>query len=347
MATHTITSRPGSGEPLVTVVVPARNAADTIHETLVSVRSQTYRNLEVIVVDDGSTDDTAGIVARHARMDPRMRLVSQANSGVAAARNRGVIEGRGEFIAPIDADDLWRPTKIARQMKVMLDRGPGVGLVYTWHAVIDRHGRVLATGFPSPAQGRVLETLLRRNFVGNGSSPLMRRQAILEAGGYDTRLRAKAAEGCEDLKLYLKIAERYEFAVVRDYLTGYRRLPGNMSSDHLQMLRSSDLVLAEFLQAYPARADAIRQGRAHIRRWLFQNAVNTKERGPAATLAWELLKEDRRFLTGFLARRAARAPRRWAGKARARLLGSDMRPGPRPFLPLAGGAGGRSANLRS
>src|SRR5438045_2856629 len=104
----------GGTEPLplcelVTVIVPAYNAGVTIGATLDSIRAQTHTNLEVLVIDDGSTDATAKIVQRHASVDPRIRLIRQSNEGVAAPRNRGIAEARGEYLAPIDADALWRP----------------------------------------------------------------------------------------------------------------------------------------------------------------------------------------------------------------------------------------------
>ena len=116
---------------LVSVVVPAYNAEATIDQTLQSVRSQSYPHLEVIVVDDGSTDGTRGIVLSHAAQDRRIRLVWEPNSGVAAARNHGIRVARGDLIAPVDADDLWSPEKVARQVDVFDREGHGVTLVYT------------------------------------------------------------------------------------------------------------------------------------------------------------------------------------------------------------------------
>ena len=150
---------------------------------------------------------------------------------MAAARNRGVSEARGSFVAPIDADDLWHPTKIAKQMAIMHERGEKVGLVYTWLAKIDPHDQVISLKHRPQEEGQVFLAMCMGNVVANGSSPLMRRQIVLECGGYDPTLRARGAQGCEDLQLYLKIAERYEFGLVKEHLTGYRRLPGNMSSD--------------------------------------------------------------------------------------------------------------------
>src|SRR5579883_3127014 len=106
-------------QPLISVVIPAYNAARTIGATLRSVIDQTYPNIEIIVVDDGSTDGTAAIVRSVLAGEPRLRFVAQGNAGVAAARNAGAALARGDFIAPVDADDLWHPTKLAKQMELM------------------------------------------------------------------------------------------------------------------------------------------------------------------------------------------------------------------------------------
>ena len=120
------------GGTLVSIVIPAFNCARTIAETLGSAQGQTHAELDIIVVDDGSTDGTAEIVARHAAADPRIRYLRQANSGVAAARNHGIAEARGPYVALLDADDLWHPTKIAAQLRRFEERGPATALVYTW-----------------------------------------------------------------------------------------------------------------------------------------------------------------------------------------------------------------------
>jgi glycosyltransferase involved in cell wall biosynthesis len=110
--------------PLVSVTIPAYNAAPYIRQTLESVLFQTYRNLEVIVVDDGSQDETGRIVEYAAKNDDRVILLRQPNQGVAEARNAAIKKSRGEYIAPIDADDLWHPEKIERQVQCILQAGP-------------------------------------------------------------------------------------------------------------------------------------------------------------------------------------------------------------------------------
>src|SRR5438270_8611564 len=96
-----------SPEPIVSVIIPAWNAEETLKETLISVASQTHRSLEIIIIDDGSTDKTANIAADFCGSDCRARLIQKARGGLAAARNTGIDEANGSWIAPLDADDLW------------------------------------------------------------------------------------------------------------------------------------------------------------------------------------------------------------------------------------------------
>jgi glycosyltransferase involved in cell wall biosynthesis len=229
--------------PLVSVVVPAFNAARTVSETLHSVSQQSYRNLEVTVVNDGSTDETADIVRRYSRTDPRVRMVSKPNGGVASARNEGIKASKGEFIAFIDADDLWHPTKIAKQLRVLLAGGPDMALVYSPFRLIDADGKVLASPHKYGVNGWVLYRHFYSNIVGNGSALLIRKSVLEEFGGFDTWLRREGAEGCEDLLLQLRIAAHYRFGEVSEYLVGYRRLEDNMSSNTEQMIRSGILAV--------------------------------------------------------------------------------------------------------
>lgn len=237
--------------PLVTAVVPAYNAARTIDETLRSIRSQSYTHLEILVVDDGSTDATPAIVAAHAAVDPRIRPIRQANAGVAAARNRGIAEARGDLVALTDADDVWAPTKIERQVAVMQRGGTTMGLVYTWSDSIDADGLVIGNARAHRFEGDVLHAICRENFVGNGSAALFRKQALVDAGGYDASLRGRGAEGCEDIAMYIRVAESYRFGCVPQALTGYRQLAGSMSSHGYTMYRSWMIVASRTVRRQP------------------------------------------------------------------------------------------------
>jgi glycosyltransferase involved in cell wall biosynthesis len=261
---------PANGGRLVTVVIPAHNAEATIDETLLGVRAQTHRALEIIVVDDGSRDRTSEIVAKHSGSDTRVTLLRQANAGVAAARNHAIAASSADLIATVDADDLWAASKIERQIGALERGGQSVGMVYCWSARIDEDSRVVDTSFRPTDEGDVLARMCRGNLAGNASSVLLRKTAVLEAGGYDPTLRARKAQGCEDLLLYYRIAARYRAAVVPAFLTGYRTTAGNMSSDSCQMLRSWRIVAAEMRAYHPDLEQHIRAGEDYAADWLLR-----------------------------------------------------------------------------
>ena len=272
------------GEPLVSVVIPAYNAAVTLDETLHSARTQSHRNLEIIVVDDGSTDRTPAIAARHAAVDDRVRVMPQRNAGVAAARNTGWRAARADVIAFLDADDLWAPTKIERQLQALQSAGPRVGLVYCWYHTIDSAGLITDVQNGPAWEGDVLHPLLQNNFIGNGSAALIRRQALVEAGGFDATLQAMGAQGCEDYLLYCRVARRHAFALVADHLVGYRTAPGNMSSDRPRMLRSWLLVADEMQARHGDEADTVLRGLRIYAGWLVGDALAIGAFGQAPRL---------------------------------------------------------------
>ncbi len=277
---------------LVSVVVPAYNGQATLDETLRSVRGQTHEALEIIVVDDGSTDSTRAIAEQHAAADARVRVLHQPNAGVAAARNAGWQDARSPFIAFVDADDLWAPTKIERQLDALHAGGDRVGLVYCWFVRIDHASRIVGLHEGPLWQGDVMQPILMSNFIGNGSSALMRREALVEAGGFDAGLQTKGAHGCEDYLLYFRVAETWHFALVPDRLVGYRQLPDNMSSDRTRMLRSWMLVHDEMIARHPDRARAAKQGVRNYAAWLVNDALSQRASGQLAPLLWLLLTEQ-------------------------------------------------------
>lgn len=264
---------------LVSVVIPAHNASSTIDETLRSVRSQSHEQLEIIVVDDGSSDNTVAIVQQHAAQDSRIKIIGQDNAGVAAARNRGWQSACANFIAFIDADDLWGSTNIERQLQTLIAGRERTGLVYSWFTVIDAESRVLGRTAPCFHSGDVLDELLAGNFIGNGSSVMVRREALLAAKGFDRQLRAAGAQGCEDLLFYCRVAETYHFAVVPEYLIGYRYLPENMSSNMPRMLRSWMLVADEMAARHPERTDRLKLGLQDYSVWLLRKALTGRKFG--------------------------------------------------------------------
>jgi glycosyltransferase involved in cell wall biosynthesis len=288
----------GAEDPLVSVVIPCFNAARTLPRTLECLRKQTYPNLEILIVDDGSTDSTPDITANFAAGDRRVHLLSQTNSGVAAARNLGIACARGDFIAPLDADDLWSPLKIELQVR-KFQEDASLGLVYAWFENINDKDEIIPGGTRSSLEGHVLRDLCAFDFVGNGSNAMMRTSAIRHVGAYDTSLRARNGEGCEDWKIALRLAETCKFGVVPRILVGYRHSAGNMSDRVTTMIRSARLVAEEYSTRYPELAEILHR---HIGDRLFTNAVRCLKQGrwkealalmprlPSYGLAWNFGK---------------------------------------------------------
>jgi glycosyltransferase involved in cell wall biosynthesis len=236
----------------ITVILPAFNAQTFLAQTLRSVLSQDYSNFELLIIDDGSTDETAAIAAEFTAGDDRVRLIQQANSGVAAARNRGIAEARGAYLAFIDADDLWEPQTLGLWHYTLTHVPESIGVVYAWSLDVDDKNFLTGGFHAAEVVGPVLPTLLAHNFLGNASSTMVRRELVQAVGGYDVSLRDRSAQGCEDWDFYFKLAELCEFAVVPRFLVRYRKPAVSMSSDYDQMARSHALVLEALRNRVPS-----------------------------------------------------------------------------------------------
>jgi glycosyltransferase involved in cell wall biosynthesis len=227
---------------LVSVVVPAFDAAANIRQALNSVLAQTYEEIEVIVVDDGSSDATSAIVEEFVERDARFHLIRQSNAGVGAARNTAIRKARGKYIAPLDADDLWLPEKLEKQVACLEQSGYETGLVYCWSRSIDNQGG-LASSCSHTVEGRLRRALILRNVVGNGSAPLIGAVALQRVGLYLTRAEQGGAQGCEDWDLYLRIAENFGIRVVPEYLLVHRQAGSSMSANAETMGASYAVVM--------------------------------------------------------------------------------------------------------
>jgi glycosyltransferase involved in cell wall biosynthesis len=210
---------PSVSTPLVSVVIPAYNATTFLAKTLDSVLVQTYPNLEIIVVDDGSTDSTPHLLDSYG---DRICVLRQANAGQAAARNYGAREAHGELLAFLDSDDLWDPDKIADQVG-LLNRFPEALATYCDHRTIDEQGRLLASSAalssPRPS-GNILRTLLMGSCITTPGLVLLRRRAFDVAGGFDE---TPMMRGHEDSALWLRLATQGSFVYSPHTLVSYRQ----------------------------------------------------------------------------------------------------------------------------
>lgn len=243
--------------PRVSVIIPAFNASPFIRQAIESVLNQTYPDYELIVVDDGSTDDTASLVMKYGE---RLRYVYQKNQGLSSARNTGIAKAGGELLAFLDADDYWGRKKLEHQV-ALLDQSPAIGVVYTALKVVDKDGRV--TGERRCfLRGYLLSSLLTENCV-TPSSAIVRGVCLEKAGTFDENLSAS-----EDWDLWLRIAPFYSFDFVDLPLTFYRVHAGSMHKDLARMERNTFQVLDKLFRREPLHQEAVRR-RGEIPRQTF------------------------------------------------------------------------------
>ncbi|MGB3308964.1 MAG: glycosyltransferase family 2 protein [Nodosilinea sp.] len=201
--------------PKISVIIPAYNAETTIKDTIESVLSQTYSDFELIVINDGSQDATLEVVSHFA--DKRIRIFSYENSGPQKSRNRGIEKSTGTYISFIDADDLWTTDKLEQQLQV-IEAHPEAAVAYSWSDEIDETNRFSRSGQHSTLEGNVFEALLKNNFLGNGSNPLVCEEAIRNVGGFDSSILAG-----QDWDMWLTLATHYSFVVVPKVQVFYRK----------------------------------------------------------------------------------------------------------------------------
>ncbi len=210
---------------LVSVIVPTFNYAQYVGDCIRSVMQQTFTDVEIIVVDDGSTDDTEAVIA--ALNAPRLRYVRhEKNRGQAAARNTGMEIARGEYVSFLDADDSMRRDNLSKKVEI-LERYPNVALVHSAVESVDEHGNPVLRRTSTRKNGDVrVERLFPNILYGNSivhSSVLARRKAIDEVGGWDPELRY-----ADDWDLWLRLSRRYEFAYIGEQLVRKRVHQGSI-----------------------------------------------------------------------------------------------------------------------
>jgi glycosyltransferase involved in cell wall biosynthesis len=211
----------------VTVVIPCFNYARFIREAVDSALAQTVPPLEVIVIDDGSTDGTPEVMATYAS-DPRVRYLGQENRGLSAARNAGIHAARGEFIALLDADDRWKPEKLSRQLDKFTEET--VGLVYCGREVFDENG-VQDLNLADGSKCKHALEWLTITTLFCPSSVIIRRRCFTEHGGFDESLRK-----VEDREMWIRLAKHWHFRCVPDCLVEWRRHGSalNMQTDGME-----------------------------------------------------------------------------------------------------------------
>jgi hypothetical protein len=293
-------------EPTVAVVIPTYNHARYLETALASVYAQTVAPAEIIVIDDGSTDDPAAVVANH----PAVRLIRQENQGLAAARNAGWRACGSDYLVFLDADDRLRPEALAVNL-AQFQANPECGFVYgTYSNVYADTGRQSLHALREPGADPVAG-FLRENLVGMHAAAMFPRRVLEAIGGYDPSLRA-----CEDYDLYLRIAFRYPLACHSEDLAEYMRHSENLSLNAGMMLRTVLHVLWMHRAEAAARPEwlrALREGESAWSEFYARQWVAAWRRAETAAQRRKLLSQAAiviRFAPMTLARGLARALRR-------------------------------------
>jgi glycosyltransferase involved in cell wall biosynthesis len=219
---------PISEYPLVSIVIPCYNQGRFLKEALFSIKNLDYPNTETILIDDGSTDNTAEIAASY----PWVKYFFQENQGLPAARNAGVGHSKGQFLIFLDADDWLYPEAISRNL-VFLRANPSLAMVSGCHNVTNVNGEITYE-VSELVKSKHYVCLLRRNYIGNPAAVLYPRW-IIDEFPFDTSPEVKA---CEDYDQYLKISRKYPVLHHREKISYYRKHDANMSNDSKLMLVS-------------------------------------------------------------------------------------------------------------
>jgi glycosyltransferase involved in cell wall biosynthesis len=265
--------------PAISVVVATYNYGRYLAGALDSALGQSFRDVEVIVVDDGSTDNTGDVIAPYLS-DPRVRYERLDHVGQPAAKNIGIRLARGRLIAFLDADDLWLPKKLEKQI-ALLKADPTVGVIYSRRGLVDERGRALEYQQPPLHRGRVLEAMFRTNFV-CFSSAIVHRRVFKHVGLFNESLNLAI-----DYDLWLRVAPGYRFDFVDEPLVLYRTGHANLSQRTEERLLAVYGIMERFLNTDEGRRflspAAIRDAKAET---CLHIALARRSRSRLAALPW-------------------------------------------------------------
>lgn len=290
---------------LVSVIIPVFKAEDFVAKTIQSVLEQTYSELEIIIIDDGSPDRSIDICRQFD--DPRIKIIQQANRGLAGARNTGIRNATGDYIALIDADDLWVKEKIAKHV-THLEQDSKLGVSFSYSRLIDEHDQ--PTGLkqiPTKIKSITPPYILRRNPIGNGSSPVFKRQVFEDIefrdtlhGVEETFYFDESFKRAEDVECWLRIALETDWLCegIPELLTLYRIHPGGLSASVLLQYEYLEKIIDKYSAAYPdVFASSIGLARAYYQRYIARRAVSVRDSKLALEMLHKAISSDIRILT--------------------------------------------------
>ncbi|NEQ20857.1 MAG: glycosyltransferase family 2 protein [Microcoleus sp. SIO2G3] len=306
----------------VSVIVPVYNAEKYVSDTIQSLLAQTYENFEVIIVDDGSPDRSIEICQQFS--DPRIKIIRQANRGLPGARNTGIRHAQGDYIAFLDADDLWLPTKLEKHVN-HLNNSPNVGISFSYSAFIDEMGNPTGLNqIPRQLKNITPAYVLCRNPIGNGSAAVIRREVFedikfqddvhgtVEECYFDERLRHPKADATDiECWLRMSIQSQWQQEGLPEALTLYRINTGGLSANAFKQLEALEMVIEKTrVYAPDIIAECENAAKAYHRRYTVRRIVTLGDGATAVKLFhkviatyWRILLEEprRTLLTGVAA----------------------------------------------
>jgi glycosyltransferase involved in cell wall biosynthesis len=278
--------------PKVSVIIPAYNVDRYLAAALESLISQTENDFEALIVDDGSTDRTAAIAADFVTRDRRFKLLQKPNGGLSSARNFGIKQAVGEYIALLDGDDVYLPSKLAAHIAT-LEAHPEVGLAYGASQAMRDDGQPTWLKISGqPIDPDPLTALMCKNFIIHGSNAVLRRQVFDQVGLFDETLAS-----VEDLDLWLRIAShgQWQFHRDRQVLSYYRVRPSGLSFNLAQMQQTHERVLQAAIARSPQLAASLPTAHAYMYRYLGRMALTMGDSSQARVFLDQAWNQDYRI----------------------------------------------------
>jgi glycosyltransferase involved in cell wall biosynthesis len=287
----------------LSVIIPVYNSEHSIAATLESVIAQTHTDFEILIIDDGSSDRSIEICQRY--NDPRLRIIHQQNRGLAGARNTGIRQAKGQYLAFLDSDDLWHPQKLAKHLE-HFEANPLLGVSFSRSCFIDEQGKALGIYQMPKLVGITPGYLFCRNPISNGSAVVIRRE-VLEAIQFEANLYGEPEifyfddrfRQSEDIECWLRIALQTDWIIegIPEALTLYRVNTGGLSANILkqfdyweQIVTKTQAYNPEFVEQWAAKA------RAYQYRYLARRAASQRSPTMATQLLHKALASDWRIL---------------------------------------------------
>jgi len=249
-----------SKNPTVSVIVPTYNRAHLVGRAIQRILNQTYQDFEIIIVDDGSTDNIDDIIKEFQKKEKRIKYIRhEKNRGGSAARNTGIKAVRGEYIAFLDSDDEWLPEKLKRQIEVFKNALSEICVVYTGFVYKDELNRDTSKQFVPKKRGWIYEDILAGNCVGTTSTVLIKRKYFEKAGLFDENL-----PSCQDWEMWIRIAKEYQFDFIKDLLVIYHVHENRISTNLEAIIKGITIVINKFSGELISRRKIYSQHRFNI-----------------------------------------------------------------------------------